>query len=122
MTRTQQHIQVKRVYEEASSRDGCRVLVDALWPRGIKKEDLKMNSWCKELAPSAELRKQFHKQPDSWSDFRQHYLKELKYHSADVEKLFELAKGRTLTLLYGSRDTEHNNAVVLRDFLLSQKN
>jgi|SRR5271155_1114123 len=115
---------VKRVYEAASSSDGVRVLVDRLWPRGLTKERAAVKLWLRELAPSDELRQWFHANPEAWRMFRKRYLKELTSEeaSAAVEKLHDLAEGkRRLTLLYGSRDLEHNNAIVLKELLEGMK-
>lgn len=111
---------VKRVYEAVSPSDGVRVLVDRLWPRGLKKEDVGTKFWLRELAPSDELRKWFHANPEAWSMFRKRYLKELTNAaaSAAVEKLHHLAEGkRRVTLLYASRNGDHNNATVLKELL-----
>jgi uncharacterized protein YeaO (DUF488 family) len=111
---------VKRVYEEARSSDGVRVLVDRLWPRGLKKEDAAVKFWLRELAPSDELRQWFHANLEGWRMFRKRYLKELtgEKASAAVEKLHHLAESkRTLTLLYASRNEEYNNATVLKELL-----
>ena len=111
---------VKRVYEAASPSDGVRVLVDRLWPRGLKKEDAAVKFWLRELAPSNELRQWFHANPEGWRMFRKRYLKELASDegSAAVEKLHHLAEGkRQVTLLYASRNEEHNNAIVLKELL-----
>ncbi len=111
---------VKRVYEAASPSDGVRVLVDRLWPRGLKKEDAAVKFWLRGLAPSTELRQWFHANSEGWRMFRKRYLKELvsEEGSAAVEKLHHLAEGkRKVTLLYASRDMEHNNAIVLKELL-----
>jgi uncharacterized protein YeaO (DUF488 family) len=111
---------VKRVYEAASASDGVRVLVDRLWPRGLKKEDAALRFWLRELAPSDELRQWFHANPEGWRMFRKRYLKELvsAAASAAVEKLHHLAEGkRRVTLLYASRNMEQNNAIVLKELL-----
>ena len=111
---------VKRVYEAASRSDGVRVLVDRLWPRGLKKEDAAVKLWLRELAPSDELREWFHANPEGWRMFRKRYLKELigEKASAAVEKLHRLAESKArVTLLYASRNEEYNNAVVLKDLL-----
>ena len=115
---------VKRVYEAASSSDGVRVLVDRLWPRGLTKEKAAVKLWLRDLAPSDELRQWFHANPEAWRMFRRRYLKELASEEASsaVEKLHDLAEGkRRLTLLYASRDLEHNNAVVLKELLEGMK-
>jgi uncharacterized protein YeaO (DUF488 family) len=114
------NVVVKRVYEAASPSDGVRVLVDRLWPRGLKKEDAAVKFWLRELAPSNELRQWFHANPEWWRMFRKRYLRELvsEKGSAAVEKLHHLAEGkRQVTLLYASRDEEHNNAIVLKELL-----
>src|SRR6266404_8238940 len=106
-------IAVKRVYDPASSSDGVRVLVDRLWPRGLTKEDAALKFWLREAAPSDELRQWFHANPEGWRMFRKRYLKELvsEEGSAAVEKLHHLAESKPqVTLLYASRDEEHNNA------------
>src|SRR5271163_4822638 len=111
---------VKRVHQPASSSDGVRVLVDRLWPRGLTKEDAALKFWMRELAPSDELRKWFHANPEGWRMFRKRYLKELATAeaSAAVEKLHLLAEGkRGVTLLYASRNVERNNAIVLKELL-----
>ena len=111
---------VKRVYETASPSDGVRVLVDRLWPRGLKKEDAALKFWLRELAPSDELRQWFHANPEGWRMFRKRYLKELVSveSSAAVEKLHHLAESkRRVTLLYASRNQEQNNATVLKELL-----
>ncbi|HKC00646.1 MAG TPA: DUF488 family protein [Terriglobales bacterium] len=113
-------VAVKRVYEAASSSDGVRVLVDRLWPRGLTKEDAAVKFWLREVAPSDDLRKWFHQNPEAWRMFRKRYLKELvsEEGSAAVEKLHHLAEGkRGVMLLYASRNEEHNNAIVLKELL-----
>ncbi|HEY6304289.1 MAG TPA: DUF488 family protein [Terriglobales bacterium] len=117
-------VAVKRVYEAASSSDGLRVLVDRLWPRGLTKEAAALSLWLREVAPSDELRKWFHANPEGWSMFRKRYLKELAsaQGSAAVEKLHHLAEGkRRVTLLYASRNVERNNAAVLKELLEGMK-
>ncbi|MFY9904103.1 MAG: DUF488 family protein [Terriglobales bacterium] len=111
---------VKRVYEAASASDGVRVLVDRLWPRGLTKEDAAVKVWLRDLAPSDELRKWFHANPEGWNQFRKRYLKEFKTEEAStaLEKLYHLAEGkRQVTLLYASRNVERNNATVLKELL-----
>ena len=118
------NVVVKRVYEAASPSDGVRVLVDRLWPRGLKKEDAAVKFWLRELAPSNELRQWFHANPEWWRMFRKRYLKELvsAEGSAAVEKLHHLAEGkRQVTLLFASRNEEHNNAIVLKELLEGMK-
>jgi uncharacterized protein YeaO (DUF488 family) len=113
-------VAVKRVYESVSRSDGARVLVDRLWPRGLRKTDITLHEWLRELSPSDALRKWFHAQPERWTLFRKLYLKELSRPEAekDLQKLYSLAhKRKRLTLLYASKNETHNNAVVLRDLL-----
>lgn len=113
-------VAVKRVYEEPSRADGTRVLVDRLWPRGLTKKDAALDAWLKELAPSDELRKWAHAHREAWPMFRKRYLKELEgpEATAQLEELYKLANGRKrLTLLYASKDEEHNNAIVLKELL-----
>jgi uncharacterized protein YeaO (DUF488 family) len=113
-------IAVKRVYEPVSGSDGARVLVDRLWPRGLRKTDVALYEWLRDLAPSNELRKWYHAQPERWLLFRKRYLKELARPEAerDLRKLYSLAhKRKRVTLLYASKNERHNNAVVLKDLL-----
>jgi uncharacterized protein YeaO (DUF488 family) len=114
-------VAVKRVYEAVSRTDGVRVLVDRLWPRGLSKAQARVDEWLRQLAPSDELRKWFHAQPDHWPPFRRKYLKELaRLPEADTElrKLYDLAhKKKRLTLLFASKNEKHNNAVVLKELL-----
>lgn len=117
MSKKPKSIRTKRVYEEAFSQDGVRVLVDRLWPRGISKEDAALDAWMKDIAPSDRLRKEFHGHPDRWEEFVSNYRKELKDKEDQLEELKSLASDRRLTLLFGSKDTEHNNAVALKRIL-----
>jgi uncharacterized protein YeaO (DUF488 family) len=113
-------VALKRVYEPAKRADGVRVLVDRLWPRGLTKERAAVHEWLRDLAPSDELRKWFHSQPDHWQMFRKRYLKELARPEAETElrQLYVLAhKKKQLTLLFASRNDEHNNASVLKELL-----
>ena len=112
-------IKLKRAYEPASRSDGYRVLVERLWPRGIRKQALPLDGWEKEIAPSHELRKWFAHDPAKWSEFKQRYRHELKDRSiADhFRGLAARAADGTVTLVYSSHDTEHNNAVVLKEEL-----
>jgi len=110
-------ISIKRAYDPASASDGTRVLVDGLWPRGISKERLKLDMWLKEVAPSAALRKWFSHDPKRWAEFEERYINELKHNEAAWEPIAEAAHGHHVTLIFGSKDMEHNNAVVLQKFL-----
>ena len=110
---------LKRAYEPAARGDGYRVLVDRLWPRGIRKTDLALDAWLKEVAPSPELRKWFGHDPKRWPEFKRRYLEELKADPASrqLQELAERAAGSTVTLVFSSHDAEHNNAVVLKNEL-----
>jgi uncharacterized protein YeaO (DUF488 family) len=113
-------IRLKRAYEPPATSDGYRVLIDRLWPRGVERAGARLDEWAKELAPSTELRRWFGHDPARFAEFRQRYIKEL---SAQEEKLRELrrrARETTLTLVYGARDTEHNDAVVLAELLRAE--
>ena len=117
-------VMLKRVYERPSSRDGYRVLVDRLWPRGLSKDAAKVNLWLKEIAPSDELRKWFHERRSQWLAFRERYLEELAEpeRARALDQLHELAsKRKIITLLFGSKEVEHNNAVVLKELLEGMK-
>lgn len=115
-------ISLKRVYEAREDSDGQRVLVDRLWPRGLAKAVAGVDRWLKELAPSDELRRWFGHRPERWPEFRRRYLEELAAPelAEAVARLAALAREGRLTLLYGARDTEHNNAVVLKEFIESR--
>ena len=113
-------VAVKRVYESRSRSDGARVLVDRLWPRGLRKSDAALDEWLRDLAPSDELRKWYHANLARWQLFRKRYLKELAAPEAqsDLQTLYRLAhKRERLTLLYASKNETHNNATVLKDLL-----
>lgn len=110
-------IKLKRVYESTAKDDGKKYLVERLWPRGVKKTALANAVWLKDVAPSTELRKWFGHDPKKWEEFQRRYRVELKEHQAVLESILEAARRGTVTLLYSSHDTEHNNAVVLRDHL-----
>jgi uncharacterized protein YeaO (DUF488 family) len=117
---TAKRVKLKRVYEEPARSDGTRVLVDRLWPRGLSKARAAVDKWLRDLAPSDELRKWFHARPDAWTMFRKRYLKELaRPESAEaLGELYRLANQRKkLTLLFASRNEDHNNATVLKDLL-----
>lgn len=113
-------VSIKRVYSGYSEDDGTRILVDRLWPRGIKKEDLKIDYWLRDIAPSTELRKWFDHTVDKWSEFERRYRLELESNPT-APRLLELAKG-DITLVYGAKDELHNNAVVIKSFVDSQLN
>lgn len=110
-------IRIKRAYEAPALEDGQRVLVERLWPRGVKKEALAVESWAKDVAPSTELRKWFAHQVERWEEFQRRYRAELDSNPAAWEPLRDAARRGALTLVYSAQDTEHNSAVVLRDYL-----
>lgn len=115
------NVLLKRAYEDASPQDGYRVLVDRVWPRGRSKAVLKLDQWARDLTPSVELRKWFGHDPRRWEVFRKRYLQELANdaQSAQLRQLLADAPGRTITLVYGAKDEEHNQAIVLREALLN---
>lgn len=111
---------LKRAYDKPSVADGARVLVDRLWPRGITKAKARIDAWLKDLAPSNELRRWYHARPSMWMEFRKRYLEELRDEQAGaaLEQLYELAASkRRVTLVFSSRNSERNNAVVLKELL-----
>lgn len=108
---------IKRIYEPPAAADGYRVLIDRLWPRGLSKADARLDQWCRELAPSAELRRWFGHDPARWPEFRQRYTAELDARPAALAALAERARAGPVTLLYAARDGRHCNAVVLRERL-----
>jgi len=110
-------IRLKRAYEPASPTDGYRVLIDRLWPRGISKEQAKLDEWEKELAPSTELRKWFGHEPSRFDEFRRRYIDQLRGERSRLSALRRRAREGTLTLVYSAHDEEHNDAVVLADVL-----
>ncbi len=109
-------LEIKRVYEKPAASDGKRVLVDRLWPRGVSKASAKIYVWMKEVSPSSELREWFSHDPKRWQEFKRRYRKELKENAAFTE-LEKLAKRSKITLVYGAKDTEHNNAAALAWFI-----
>ena len=110
-------IQTKRVYDPFDKSDGTRFLVERLWPRGIKKEALKMEAWLKDVAPSGDLRHWFGHDPRKWEEFKQKYWAELDGNSGALEPIRSVMHAKTVTLLYSARDTEHNNAIALKEYL-----
>ena len=111
------NIKIKRVYNDPEDSDGYRILIDRIWPRGLSKEDAKLDDWNKDLAPSTKLRKWFDHDPDKFESFSEKYKKELENSNEDLKKLIEKAQDNTVTLLYGAKDTEHNQAVVLKQVI-----
>jgi len=110
-------IRIKRVYDPVRPDDGRRVLVDRLWPRGVAKDEARIDEWLKEVAPSDELRKWFGHDPAKWEEFRTRYRQELKPRGELLERLRSEARKGTVTLLFAAKDVEHNNAVVLKEML-----
>jgi uncharacterized protein YeaO (DUF488 family) len=110
-------LKIKRVYEDAQASDGVRFLVERLWPRGIKKEELKMKAWLKDVAPSPDLRRWYAHDTTKWQEFQQRYRAELKSNPDTWHPILESAQQGDVTLLYSARDTEHNSALVLKFFL-----
>ena len=108
---------MRRVYDEPSPRDGLRILVDRLWPRGLSKEAAAVDRWMKELAPSSELRKWFGHDADRWQEFQKRYATELDRNPDLVDELVALLRKRRVTLVYGARDERHNQAVALVEYL-----
>jgi uncharacterized protein YeaO (DUF488 family) len=113
--------QLKRAYEPASPDDGCRVLVERLWPRGVSKARAAIDVWMKDVAPSAELRKWYGHEPSRWEEFRERYWDELRSNREAVEALREKELTGTTTLVYAAHDEEHNGALALRQFLARHK-
>ena len=114
-------IKIKRIYEAADSGDGYRMLIDRLWPRGVSKEEAKLDEWNKELAPSTELRKWFDHTPERFEEFKKRYVEELKSKDEELKRLHALAKSKDLTLLYAAKAEDINNAVVLRELLMKKE-
>jgi uncharacterized protein YeaO (DUF488 family) len=110
-------VKLKRVYDHPSPDDGKRILVDRLWPRGLKKDDARIDEWLKEIAPSNELRTWFGHDPSKWKEFKNRYIRELKTKPELVKRLRQEAKKNTVTLLFAAKDTKHDNAVVLQEVL-----
>jgi uncharacterized protein YeaO (DUF488 family) len=113
------NVKLKRAYDEPAAPDGVRILVDRLWPRGVTKEVAAIDLWAKDLAPSPELRKWFGHDPDRWTEFRRRYTAEMRQHAEQLDKIRELARHGTVTLIYAARDQEHNEAVIIRDMLVT---
>lgn len=114
-------IRLKRVYEKPSRQDGFRILVDRLWPRGLTKEHASVDLWVKEVAPSTELRQWFGHDPAKWRQFERRYRRELREQKPSLELLKQKSRGHTVTLVYGARDEDHNEAVVLKAVLDDRK-
>ncbi len=113
-------IRVKRVYDKPAASDGTRFLVDHLWPRGLKKEAVKVKGWVKAVSPSDELRRWFGHDPAKWEEFQHRYFEELDQKPESWRPLFQAAQEGDVTLVFSARDTEHNNAVALKTYLKKQ--
>ena len=111
-------IRVRRAYDPPAAEDGCRVLVDRLWPRGLARENARIEHWLRELAPSHELRKWFAHDPARWDEFQLRYRKEIAQHPVLLDQLRDLARKGVITLVYSAHDEVHNDAVVLQHVLL----
>lgn len=111
-------LNIKRVYEKPEAGDGVRILVDRLWPRGLTKDKAKIDLWVKDLAPSNQLRKWFGHDLAKWDEFKNRYFQELKDKKEAVGAIKEKVKEGTVTLVYGAKDTEHNNAQALKEYLI----
>ena len=113
-------LRLKRAYEPAVPEDGVRILIDRLWPRGLRKADAALDNWTKEIAPSTELRQWFGHDPERWPEFQRRYRAELRQHTGELDRIRALAKTQTVTLVYSAHDEEHNDAVVLQEMLLEE--
>lgn len=116
------HLQVKRVYDSPDHKDGTRILVDRIWPRGLTREASRLDDWLREIAPSNELRRWFRHDPARWDEFLRRYFAELRSKEEIWSPLVERARKERVTLLYSARDKEHNNALALKLFLEEQGN
>ena len=116
-----QTIKLKRAYEPAGAEDGTRILIDRLWPRGIKKADAAINRWFKEIAPSTKLRRWFGHRTERWPEFRRRYVAELRQRPELLDEIRTLARDGPVTLVYGARDETHNDAIVLRELLTEER-
>ena len=110
-------IRLKRIYDKTIVADGSRVLVDRVWPRGVRKADAGINLWLKEIAPSTLLRKWFGHDPEKWPEFKRRYFRELDKNEAAVERLSQMAQKGSVTLVFGARNEKYNNAVALKEYL-----
>lgn len=115
------NVKLKRAYEPPAHDDGTRVLIDRLWPRGVKKIDAALDHWAKDLAPSTALKEWFGHDPARWPEFRFRYTKEVRQHGEQLRQLRALARTTPITLVYSAHDEVHNDAVALRDLLLGRK-
>ena len=115
------HLRLKRAYEPAMPEDGMRILIDRLWPRGLRKAEAALDDWIKEIAPSTELRRWFGHDPGRWPEFQRRYRAELEHHTGELDRIRSLAMTQTVTLVYSAHDEEHNDAVVLKEVLLEER-
>jgi uncharacterized protein YeaO (DUF488 family) len=114
-------LQLKRIYEPPAKSDGTRLLVERLWPRGLKKEDAKLDGWLRDVAPSTALRKWFNHEPAKWEEFQKRYRSELNKNADAWRPILETSRKGRVTLLFSSKDAEHNNVVVLKAYLESRQ-
>lgn len=117
---TAENIKLKRAYDSAGSSDGTRILIDRLWPRGVRKADAAIDLWAKDLAPSTALRRWFGHNPARWHEFRCRYSEEIHQHRDRLDELRTLAQGGRITLVFAAHDESHNDAIVLREILLGR--
>ena len=110
-------ISLKRVYEPPSRSDGCRILVERLWPRGLSKQEARIDVWPKEAAPSTELRRWFNHEPDKWADFKPRYFKELRARQETVQPILERVRAGQVTFVFASRESRFNNAAALKEYV-----
>src|SRR5215813_6241720 len=115
------HIKLKRAYEPPAPDDGTRILIDRLWPRGVKKADAAIDEWMKDIAPGNGLRKWFGHDPARWQEFRRRYQSEIRQHPDQFDRLCTLAQHGRITLVFSAHDEAHNDAVVLKDLLLGRR-
>jgi len=115
------NVKLKRAYEHAAAGDGTRILIDRLWPRGVKKANAAIDQWVKDIAPSTALRKWFRHDPARWPEFRKRYAVEVRAHAEQFDRLRTLAKQGPITLVYSAHDEVHNDGVALRGFLLGRQ-
>jgi uncharacterized protein YeaO (DUF488 family) len=118
---TADHVKLKRAYEPAAANDGLRILIDRLWPRGVKKAAAAIDQWAKDVAPSTASRKWFGHDPARWADFRRRYAAEVHQHPEQLSRLRALARHGPITLVFSAHDELHNDAVALRDILLGRE-
>ena len=119
MSRVSTNVRIKRAYEPAAEEDGTRILVDRLWPRGVSKQEARLDQWNRELAPSPELRRWFGHKISRWDEFSRRYRLELARHAQALGELRRRAQEGPVTLIYAAKDTHHNHAIVLKHALLT---